>query len=227
MTEADNFRYERKFLLTGVDAAQARMILRRHRAMFHEPYPPRYVNNIYMDTPEFDNYEDNLAGAAERRKVRVRWYHDLFRWVDDGVLEFKVKSGFVGWKDQYEFPAFDFARGFSPRAFHRLIQESKLTPEVKLRLSGYRPSLVNRYLRSYFATQDGRFRTTIDKELSYYKVSRLSNRFIVRLDDHGTVIVEIKYDREHEGEVNRIASSLPFRLSRSSKYVQGIEGFYG
>jgi hypothetical protein len=226
MRTPDNVRYERKFLLTGIDASQVRMILRRHRAMFHEPYPPRYVNNIYMDTPEFDNYGDNLAGAAERTKVRIRWYHDLFRRVEDGVLEFKIKSGFVGWKEQHGFPAFDFIEGFSPRAFQKLIQKSDLHSEVQFCLSGYRPSVVNRYRRSYFATQDERFRATIDSELSYYKVNRLSNHFLVRQHDHGAVIVEIKYDREHEENANSIASSLPFRLSRSSKYVQGIEAFY-
>jgi hypothetical protein len=226
MQKPDRFRYERKFLLAGVEAAQVQMILRRHWAMFYETYPPRYVNNIYMDTPEFDNYGDNLAGAPERTKVRIRWYHELFRRVDDGILEFKVKNGLVGWKEQFDFPPFDFSSGFSPRAFQRLIQDSDLPAHVKLQLSGYRPSVVNRYSRSYYATKDERFRATIDTELSYYKVNRLSNRFIVQHKEHGTVIVEIKYDREHEEEVNRIASSLPFRLSRSSKYVQGIEAFY-
>jgi hypothetical protein len=226
MSMPEQFRYERKFLIEGVDAAQVRMILRRHWAMFLEPYPPRYVNNIYMDTLEFDDYGDNLAGAMERTKARIRWYHDLFRWVNDGVLEFKIKSGFVGWKEQYDFPAFNFSSGFSPRAFHKLIQGSDLPQEVKLHLCGYRPSVVNRYWRSYFATQDGRFRATIDTQLSYYKVNRLSNRFIVQQHNHANVIVEIKYDREHEVEANRIAASLPFRLSRSSKYVQGIDAFY-
>lgn len=222
----ENYRYERKFLLAGVDAAQVQMTLRRHRAMFNEPYPPRHVNNIYMDTPEFEYYGDNLAGAAERTKVRIRWYHDLFRQVDDGVLEFKIKSGFVGWKEQYDFPAFLFSTGFSPREFQSVIQESDLPSDVKLRLAGNRPSVVNRYRRSYFATRDERFRATIDTELAYYKVNRLSNRFIVSQRDHGDVILEIKYDREDEEEVNKIASSLPFRLSRSSKYVNGIEAFY-
>lgn len=226
MQMPDSFRYERKFLLDGVDASQVQMILRRHWAMFYEPYPPRYVNNIYMDTPEFDNYGDNLAGSMERTKVRIRWYHDLFRWVDDGVLEFKVKNGFVGWKEQYDFPPFDFSSGFSPRGLQRIIHGSDLAQDVKLRLSAYRPTVVNRYWRSYFATKDERFRATIDTELSYYKVNRLSNRFVVRHHEHGTVIVEIKYEREHEYEANQIVSSLPFRLSRSSKYVQGIEAFY-
>ena len=84
MAEVDSYRYERKFLIAAMDAAQARSILLRHRALFGEPYPPRYVNNIYLDTYEFDNYGDNLMGATERLKVRVRWYHDLFRYDTEG-----------------------------------------------------------------------------------------------------------------------------------------------
>jgi hypothetical protein len=227
MAEARSYRYERKFLLAGVDPAQVHMILRRHRMMFYQPYPPRYVNNMYLDTPEFDNFGDNLAGAMERVKVRVRWYHDLFRLVEDPVLEFKIKSGLVGWKEPYRFPPFHFEPGFSPRTLPKLIQGSDLPPEVKLKLSPYRPSLVNRYRRFYYVTRDGRFRATIDTEMSYYKVNRLVNRFNVHQVDPRAVVVEVKYDQSHEGEVDRIASSFPFRLTRSSKYVQGIEAFYG
>ena len=226
MSEADSYRYERKFSIAEMDAAQARSILLRHQAMFGEPYPPRYVNNIYLDTYEFDNYGDNLVGAMERLKVRVRWYHDLFGYVDAPVLEFKVKRGLVGWKEQYPFPAFCFERGFSARAFRKTIRESDLPAQVKLRLANVLPSLVNRYHRSYFATKDGRFRSTIDTDLTYYKLNRLDNRFIVRQVDRRNIIVELKYDRANEGHANRIASSLPFRLSRSSKYVQGMENFF-
>jgi hypothetical protein len=226
MLDYDNFRYERKFLTTTLSAQGVRSILRRHRAMFHEPYPPRYVNNIYMDTPEYDDYGDNLAGAARRSKVRVRWYHDLFRQVDAPVLEFKEKVGIVGWKEHHNFPGFKFDREFSPRDFERLIRGSELPTNVKIRLSRHRPTLANRYWRFYFATLDERFRVTVDNAPTYYKVNRLKNRFIVRQVDHNVVIVELKYDRAYEAEANRIASSFPFRLSRSSKYVQGINAFY-
>ena len=227
MAEDRSYRYERKFLLTRMDAAQVHLILRRHPKMFYQPYPPRYVNNMYLDTVEFDNYGDNLAGATERKKVRIRWYHNLFRWVDDPVLEFKIKSGLVGWKETYSFPPFQFDPGFSLKTYRKLIRAPDLPPTVKIKLADHRPSIVNRYLRHYYATRDGQFRATIDTELSYYKINRLVNRFNVRQIDHRSVVVEIKYDQSQEGEVERVASSFPFRLTRSSKYVQGVEAFYG
>jgi len=44
-----------------------------------------------------------------------------------------------------------------------------------------------------------------------------------RAEDHGVVIVELKYDRADEREAERVASRFPFRLTRSSKYVRGVE----
>jgi hypothetical protein len=226
MAKRETIRYERKFVAQGLDRAQIEAMLLRHPALFYEPYPPRFVNNIYLDTIEFANYGDNLAGAADRTKIRLRWYHDLFRRVDDGILEFKVKQGLVGWKEQYAFPPFTFQAGFAGRDFSDWVAASSLPPEVKLRLMLQQPSLVNRYLRSYFATRDGRFRVTVDTDLMYYKVNRLSNRFLVRQEEKDTLILELKYGQENIQGAARISSRLPLRLSRNSKYARGVETFY-
>lgn len=210
----------------GLDRAQVEAMLMRHPALFYEPYPPRFVNNIYLDTIEFTNYGDNLAGAADRTKIRLRWYHDLFRHVDDGMLEFKIKQGVVGWKEQYAFPPFTFKAGFVGRDFIEWVATSSLPSEVKLRLMLQRPSLVNRYRRTYFATRDGRFRVTVDTDLEYYKINRLSNRFLVRQEEKDTLILELKYDQANSRGAARISSRFPLRLSRSSKYAHGVEAFY-
>jgi hypothetical protein len=226
MTVERTLRYERKYVAKGLDRAQVEGMLLRHPALFYEPYPPRFVNNIYLDTIEFANYGDNLAGAAERTKIRLRWYHDLFRHVDDGILEFKIKQGLVGWKEQYAFPPFTFQAGFTGRDFIDWVATGSLPPEVRLRLMLQRPSLVNRYRRSYFATRDGRFRVTVDTDLMYYKVNRLSNRFLVRREERDTLILELKYDQANSQGAARISSRFPLRLSRNSKYARGVEEFY-
>ncbi|OGO17497.1 MAG: hypothetical protein A2Z14_17285 [Chloroflexi bacterium RBG_16_48_8] len=225
MQEKRSYRYERKFLITQLSEPQVRSIVGRHKAIFFEVYPPRYVNNIYLDTPMMRNFDDNLIGAAERIKVRVRWYHELFGRVVNPILEFKVKHGLVGWKDAYSFPAFTFDQGLTDRGFRMLIKGSELPSDIKYRLAGYRMSLVSRYNRSYFANYDGRFRVTIDTDLSYYKVNPLVNCFQVKDVQKGVVIVELKYDREHENLAHRISNAFPFRVTRSSKYVEGVERF--
>jgi hypothetical protein len=42
-----------------------------------------------------------------------------------------------------------------------------------------------------------------------------------------TSILELKYDHEQDEEAGFITNHLPFRMTKSSKYVMGIESFYG
>lgn len=218
-------RYERKFFVTELDRAQVRSLVRRHPALFQQAYPPRYVNNLYLDTPWMGHYQDNLDGASERMKVRVRWYDDLEARAERPVLEFKIKRGGVGWKESYPLPALQVGPGLTGLGLRTLVEGSDLAPAARQALAGLRPALVNRYRREYYATSDGRFRVTIDDELTYYAVRQLSGGLHARAEDHGVVIVELKYDRAHERQAERVASRFPFRLTRSSKYVRGIEWF--
>ena len=73
-----SYRYERKFLVEHMGHHHAIALIKQHPYLFYQPYPPRFINNFYLDTPEMDNYDDNVSGAADRRKVRLRWYGDLF-----------------------------------------------------------------------------------------------------------------------------------------------------
>jgi SPX domain protein involved in polyphosphate accumulation len=225
MDEAERLatRYERKFFVTELDRAQVRSIVRRHPALFREAYPPRYINNLYLDTPWMGHYQDNLDGAPERMKVRVRWYHTLEARAERPVLEFKIKRGWVGWKESLPFPPLEVGPELSAAGLRTLVEGSDLPPLARERLAGLRPALVNRYRREYYATPDGRFRVTIDDELTYYAVHPLAGRLHARAADHGVVIVELKYDRAHERQAERVASRFPFRLTRSSKYVRGVE----
>jgi hypothetical protein len=40
------------------------------------------------------------------------------------------------------------------------------------------------------------------------------------------VIIELKYGLGHEDEASRIATRFPFRVTRSSKYVIGVDALY-
>lgn len=216
-------RYERKFFITELDRAQVRSIVRRHPALFREAYPPRYINNLYLDTPWMGHYQDNLDGAPERMKVRVRWYHALKARAERPVLEFKIKRGWVGWKESLPFPPLQVGPELSAAGLRTLVEGGDLPPLARERLAGLRPALVNRYRREYYVTPDGQFRVTIDDELTYYAVHPLAGGLHTRAADHGVVIVELKYDRAREPQAERVASRFPFRLTRSSKYVRGVE----
>jgi len=219
-------RYERKFFIEDLTVPQVQSLVRQHPAMFQELYPPRFINNFYFDTPQLAYYHANIDGEMVRAKLRVRWYHGMLRTVEQPVLEVKYKDGFVGDKWSYPFPAFTVQPGFDVGQLHPLIRNSELEPDLRSALLGAEISLLNRYYRYYFATPDRRFRLTIDTQLSYYQVARHNNSFRHQVTDHNNVIVELKYQPEFDPEAQRIGAFFPFRMTRSSKYVMGIELVY-
>lgn len=219
-------RYERKFFIEDLTFSQVFSLVKQHPALFRELYPPRFINNFYFDTPHLAYYNANVNGDMERAKLRIRWYHDLLRRVDQPILEMKVKDGIVGDKWSYPFPAFSVQTGFHANELHPLIQQSNLEPDLRNALLGTEISLLNRYYRYYFATPDKRFRLTIDTQLSFYHVDRFNNTFRHQVTDHNNVIVELKYEPDFDHEAQRISAFFPFRMTRSSKYVTGIELVY-
>ena len=226
MSTEITYRYERKFLVDEMDAHRVRGLIRLHPAMFVQAYPPRYVNNIYLDTPEMDCYYENIGGVMERRKVRVRWYGALFGSVMKPVLEFKTKRGFVGAKETYPLTPFTLDQKFTRSGFQGIIAQSELPQVIRYIMRELDPVLVNRYFRWYYASLDGRFRLTVDTELVYYNVRRLNNPFLYHQTDYQNVIVELKYDARHDPDASRVAQRFPFPLTKNSKYVQGIERVY-
>lgn len=225
-TQIRDYRYERKFLVAELDASQIRLLIKRHPGMFYEPYPPRFVNNLYLDNEEMDNYYANVAGEADRRKVRVRWYGEILDEIITPVLEIKVKNGMVGTKYSYPFPDFRLDGDFSQRYFQKVIRNSDLPLDVRLRLRDLRAVLCNRYYRWYFATRDQRFRLTVDADLDYFKIKKVGNRFVSRYLDRNNVVVELKYDKFLDPKADRMAGFFPFSVTRNSKYVTGIESVY-
>ncbi len=220
------FRYERKFLVEGFDHHQAIALIKRHPYMFYQPYPPRYINNFYLDTVEMGNYFDNVGGAADRRKVRLRWYGELFGEIEKSTLEFKIKRGFVGTKRLYPFGGFTLKEGYHSEKLRKLAETSNLPEKVKIVLLTQDIVLLNRYLRYYFASRDKRFRLTVDTNLKYYRVGHFNNQFIHSQSDHSNVIVELKYSKENDPEAQRVSGFFPFRVTKSSKYVMGIDRVY-
>lgn len=222
----ENYRYERKFIVERLEEAQIRSLVQLHPAMFVMPYPPRWVNNIYLDTPELANYVDNVDGAVDRRKVRLRWYHGLFDPASQTVLEFKIKRGMVGRKVQYKLGAFQLKEGFSSAALQDFFADFDLPPEVRLPLRSQVPVLVNRYRRWYYATTDGRFRVTVDTKMSFFNIREMTNSFRFHHDENGFKVVELKYQKVDDLEAARIAGYFPFTVYKNSKYVLGMDSVY-
>ncbi len=218
-----DFRFERKYHIVDYPAEEIEAWVLRCPAFFREAFPPREINNIYFDSGTLGNYFQNLDGVANRTKIRIRWYGDLFGQVKKPVLEYKIKRGMVGTKDSHRLAGFTFEEGFDPACLPDVFAASDLEPEVLRELSYVTPSLVNRYHRKYFLSADRDYRITIDTQLEFYRISRGPNAFIVRRPLHGSTVMELKYS----GAISEINSGImnffPFRVTRMSKYVVGVE----
>lgn len=219
----DASRFERKFVVEDMHYHEIIQQIRNNRASFSILYYPRYINNIYFDTNDIDFYTDNVSGKGSRKKARIRWYGDLTGRIENPVLEFKMREGMVGNKLSFKLKEFTLDNNFNGKYISEIIKSSDLpqwAQNVMLMLS---PALLNRYHRQYFISFDNNFRLTVDNELEYYGISRGLNNLIEKhtIDN---VIVELKYANKFDGkEAAYITNSLPFRLTKSSKYVVGFE----
>ena len=221
--QPNGYRYERKFRVDHGDEHGVRAVVWSHPSMFVQAYPPRFVNNIYLDSEGMQNYLASMSSVGNNRKVRLRWYGDLFGTIDEPVLEFKIKRGSVGVKEQHPFPSFRLGPGFCNSHFKRALREADIPHAVKVRLVDLNAVLLNRYYRWYFATLDGGYRITVDAKMEYRSVNRLRSNSVHQHVDHSSIIVELKHQVGWEGLADGIAGFFPYRVTKISKYVQGIE----
>lgn len=217
------FRFERKFFIGELDRFEVEAIVRAHPALFVERFPQRWVNNIYLDSPGLQNYFDNTAGIADRLKVRIRWYGDLIGAILQPVLEFKIKRGLLGTKSSFALAPLEVRPGFDDVTLRGCIEASDLAPGVRDLVLAQQPALVNRYRRKYLESADGRVRLTLDWDREFLRIDSLRKTGLHVWADSETTIVELKYDPDFDWRAAEIANHFPFRLTKSSKYVQGLE----
>ena len=216
-----DWRYERKFAIEQMSLNEAENIILCNNMLFSEVYYKRQVNNIYLDSIYMDAYYNNVEGLSHRKKYRVRWYGDLFSKIRQPVLEVKVKNGIVGSKYKYKLHEFELGRLFRTKVLKQVFGKSNLPENVNFELSTVDPTLINTYSRKYYMSANEKYRVTIDTGLEYFSVQRGFNNIVSSSPQKG-VVIEIKYSLENDENVDRITQSFPFRLTRSSKYVQGI-----
>jgi SPX domain protein involved in polyphosphate accumulation len=216
-----DWRYERKFLLEQNDYALLEQSILNNRMYFRKLHAERQINNIYFDTTDYSCFAQNLDGLPGRRKLRVRWYGNTFGRIEKPVLELKIKQGLLGRKARYRLRSFELSRPFNRRLIMDSLAASELPETISDAVATMFPTLLNSYHRRYFISADGRYRLTLDYRLTYYTIDHGSNVALSRRDsDH--VIIEIKYDADDDTNIDFISNDFPFRMTKSSKYVQGI-----
>ena len=217
-----NYRFELKHAAERYKENDILLFLRIHPAGFYEIFQERFINNIYFDTTRLDFFYDNILGRPDRIKVRVRWYGDMLQNIKSPVLEIKKKKGLVGIKESFFLDPFDFSSVENVKVFREFLLDNKLPDNIKELVKQLHPVLLNRYRRRYFRDFMNVVRVTIDKDLEYGKLLGAFESY----KEHNKVVLELKYDNDKNPDVKRILKGFPFRITKNSKYVTGVQAFY-
>jgi hypothetical protein len=95
--------------------------------------------------------------------------------------------------------------------------------EIQESLKFLEPTLLNRYFRKYYLSANRKFRVTLDTQLRYTRISSHQNYFLRIAKNDSDVVMEMKYDVEDDQAAGSVSSGFPFRLTKNSKYVNGVD----
>ena len=217
------YRFERKYHIQDLPEVEIEMWIKRSPALFFECFPPRFINNIYFDTPDLSNYHENLSGQAARTKIRLRWYGEFLQSQQKTTLEYKIKRGMVGTKNSYKLPPLNLTPGFSYHDLDTYWKKCDIPENVRHDVRLVVPTMCNRYHRKYYLSADGMYRITIDTGLSFIAIDRFDCQFNRIRNLEESVVVELKYSGDISTLDERLVNFLPFRVTRMSKYVTGVD----
>ena len=220
--DLDDYRYEIKSVTSQLHLPIVLSWVRAHAAGFRGAFPPRHVNSIYFDTPLWDGLADNLAGVAERAKLRLRWYGSE-PIVTGGVLERKIKRNNLGRKIARPIgPPLDL-RDANWTAIMRQLRSRDLGPPADSIATHTCPTLIMRYLRRYYVSADRCVRLTIDTDLCCFEQSHSATPNLRRpTPGESVMVVELKCLAEHGDRLSQIAGQWPLRRIAFSKYCNGV-----
>ena len=214
------YRYERKFHIESENINRSEAIILSHPCVFRTIYHKRTINNIYLDSDNYLSYFQNVNGDEDRVKYRIRWYEENNKQiVCNPVLELKIKKGLVGYKKSFPLEAIDLKK-VTNKYLRSIFQKSNLPPNILLCVENLNMSLINRYTRKYYKSSCDRYRLTLDWNIYNHLRSEEFHENRVVKERHS--IIELKYDSKHDMRVHHVTSIFPFRISKNSKYVNGI-----
>lgn len=222
-------RYEIKFILDEGKLAEF------HQWMYcftelKPAYASRYVNSLYFDDVSYQSVRDNLAGVSDRKKMRLRWYHDddlIPHDISSPVLELKIRNGRLGYKRNLPIPGLkeDLMDLDIGAVYSRLCQEISLTDDTRDILDDhYIPTLHVSYLRDYYEGLNG-LRVTIDRNINFRAVTPHAKLLEDVPASYPMNIAEIKFAPEQKQRVANLLRNIHLTPKRHSKYLVGLSVF--
>jgi len=203
-------RYERKYRITNLNYEELVSVLGLQAYNFQIQFPDRQVNSIYYDDASFSNVQANLSGVSKRSKFRIRWYGSELKNIHKPILEKKIKENQLGFKEQVKLEDFELESELFKISQIDSLHDLELYPVVSVH-----------YHRSYFLSFHKKIRATIDRCIQFRQIENYTLSSLVTEDN--AIILEIKYDETDGHIADEVLNSIPFRITKNSKYVSAVE----
>lgn len=222
-----DLRYEVKMVCEerARDAVLASMAI--HPAGIRKLYPARQVQSIYFDTVRGRALAENLAGIADRSKLRVRWYGADATEVH-AVLERKTRRNKLGSKDLLPLPGRLAVTGVDRHAFRRSVLACCDSIWRERLHEGVEVAQWISYQREYFITADHSVRITVDRDL---RAHDLRHRLVIDRSQATPLpkilVIECKAGTAQRESLERLLQHLPLVVDRCSKFVLASSPAHG
>ena len=183
----NNERIEKKFVLGKFkeDYLVKFLILNG----FTKQFPNREINSVYLDTFDYDFAKDNINGVSHRKKIRFRWYND-----DDTIvfIEEKNKKNFLVWKNIKKIKLLKSKDQMISKLKKYFFQKHREYEKFN-----YKFVLKTNYKRSYWISNNKKFRATIDIDINTCSTKNFLDQFLP------DTVLEFKFSPSHESEFRR------------------------
>ena len=220
-------RRELKFTTNEIYYSDIINWIKNNKVNFKKHFPKRLINSIYFDNYSYSSFKENIYGDSKKTKIRLRWYNTFF-FSMDGFFEVKKRDNIYNYKKTIKIPNLVIKLNSN---FKEIIQTLKLNLEpidtIELDARPF-PTIISQYTREYYIDFDKEIRITIDRNIKTFD-QRLSNK--INLKNEITIpnlmVVEFKFK---DASINKLLNSFnnfPLRLSKNSKYINGIRAALG
>jgi hypothetical protein len=228
-----SIRKEKKYTFSSNNIDEVRSGILNSSLSLRQTYENRYVNSIYLDSINFDNYNENLAGLSKRSKARIRWYSlEKCQGTSSDTeftLEVKLRSNVLGDKLSHPFKLPDNNQGLRANAlinYVRKVIPIEFLPFVE-HCNDF--TLAVSYLREYYQDFSNKIRCTLDSEITFSKP--LMNVFDIKNSVKYKVeygVLELKYPSLVEKELDYFnLDNIKISPGRHSKYAVGLNTVLG
>ena len=228
-----NIRQEKKYTFSSNDISKVRSKILDSKLLITRAFDNRFVNSIYLDSVDFDNYNENLAGLSSRSKARIRWYSKKqFGQISEDAeltLEVKLRSNILGNKLSHSFK---LPKDFINFGANDLIEYLRNIIPV-----GFLPhidhcnacTLAVSYEREYFEDFSNKIRSTIDSNIVYAcpEINILDvGNMPIYISEYN--VLELKYPQDMgDVLVSLNLDDIGITPGRHSKYSVGLNTVLG